>query len=79
MAAIMAREQLRHEVDGLPEPIAEQVLDFVMFVKARHAEETFLWQQVEATRAYRRRHPEEVMTVTAEEWGAMTAHLENES
>lgn len=75
MAAIMQRELLRYEVDTLPEPIAAQVLDFVMFVKARHAEEAYLWQQVEATRVYRREHPEDVITVTAEEWDAVTAHL----
>ena len=75
MATGMARELLKNEVATLPEPIAAEMLDFVLLVKARHAENAFLWQQVEATRARRREHPEEVVTVTAEEWDAVTANL----
>ncbi len=78
MAAIMAYELLKHEVETLPIPLAEQVLDFIMFTKSRYAEEAFLWKQVEAAQARRRKHPEEVMTVTAEEWETITAHLDNE-
>jgi hypothetical protein len=55
------------------------VLDFVLFVKARHNEEAFLWQQVEATDDRRHQHPEEVQTVTAAEWDALTAELESEA
>jgi len=77
MATGMARDLLKNEVATLPEPIAAEVLDFVLFMKARHAEDAFLWQQVEAARARRREHPEEVTTVTAEEWDAVTANLVN--
>jgi hypothetical protein len=76
MVALMTRELLRNEVEVLPEPIAAEVLDFVFFVKARHAEDAFLWQQVEVARDRRRAHPEEVVTVTAAEWDAMTSVLE---
>ncbi len=37
MAALMARELLKNEVEALPEPMAAEVLDFVLFVKTRHA------------------------------------------
>lgn len=31
-------EALREESDGLPEPLAQEALDFILFVKSRHAE-----------------------------------------
>jgi hypothetical protein len=79
MAALMARDLLKHEIETLPEPMAAEVLDFVLFVKARHNEERYLWQQVEAAHDRRRQHPEEVLTATAEEWDALTAELEGEA
>ena len=66
---------LRREIDTLPDALAESVFDFVLFLKSRHSEEVFLWQQVEATNAYRQQHPEDVQTVTSEEWEQATAHL----
>jgi hypothetical protein len=51
----------------------------LLFVKARRAEENFLWQQVKETQSYRRRHPDQVGTVTAEEWDKLSAHLDDES
>ncbi|MFL5803231.1 MAG: hypothetical protein ACJ8CR_16020 [Roseiflexaceae bacterium] len=59
---------LKHEIDTLPDPLAESVFDFVLFLKERHSEELFLWQQVEETNAYRQQHPEDVQTVIGEEW-----------
>ena len=79
MAALMIRERLKYEVEALPEQMAAEVLDFVLFVKARHNEETFLWQQVEATDDRRHQHPEEVQTITAAEWDALTAELGSEA
>ena len=79
MAALMVRERLKYEVEALPEQMAAEVLDFVLFVKARHNEETFLWQQVEATDDRRHQHPEEVQTITAAAWDALTAELESEA
>ncbi len=70
-------EMLQQEIETLPPNLAEEVFDFVLFVKARHVEEGFLWQQVQETRAYRQRQKEEVMTVTAEEWDKLTAHLDD--
>jgi hypothetical protein len=29
------REVLLHEIEGIPEPVVDQVLDFVQFLKAR--------------------------------------------
>ncbi|MBM4457074.1 MAG: hypothetical protein FJ011_04785 [Chloroflexi bacterium] len=78
MAATMAYELLKREVETLPVPLAEQVLDFITFIKSRYAEDAFLWKQVETTQARRRKHPEEVMTVTAEEWDTLTAYLDGE-
>jgi hypothetical protein len=70
------RTMLKQEIDTLPDTLAESVYDFVLFIKARHSEEIALWQEVEATQAYREQHPEDVQTVTAEEWEQATAHLE---
>jgi hypothetical protein len=66
---------LKREIDTLPDTLAESVFDFVLFIKSRHSDELFLWQQVEATKAYRQQHPEDVQTVTGEEWEQATAHL----
>jgi hypothetical protein len=71
-------DALREEIADLPEPLAQETLDFLLFVKSRHAEEQFLWAQVEETLKYRREHPEEVMTVTAEEFERLTADKEDE-
>ena len=30
-------EQLKHEAELLPEPLAQEVLDFLLFVRRRHA------------------------------------------
>jgi hypothetical protein len=65
-------EALREEIAGLPEPLAREALDFILFVKDRHAEEQFLWAQVEETRRHRAEHPDEVTTVTADEWDRLT-------
>lgn len=32
-------EQLKHEAELLPEPLAQEVLDFLLFVRRRHAAE----------------------------------------
>lgn len=79
MEALMVRERLKYEVESLPEQMAAEVLDFVLFVKARRDEEAFLWQQVEAANAHRLQHPEDVLTVSAAEWDALTAGLEDEA
>ena len=68
-------QKLKREIETLPDTLAESVFDFVLFIKARHSEEVALWQEVEATRAYRLQHPDEVHTVTAEEWEKATVHL----
>lgn len=75
MAAVSTRELLLQEIRTLPDALSEEVFDFLLFIKARHAEESLLWQKVEEAQAYRRQHPEEVVTVTAEEWDQVTAHL----
>jgi hypothetical protein len=70
------RQMLKQEIDTLPDTLAESVYDFVLFIKTRHNEEVALWEEVQATQAYREQHPEDVQTVTAEEWERATAHLE---
>ncbi len=69
---------LRHEIDTLPVRLAEEVLDFILFVKSRHAEELHLWQQIETTYAYRKQHPESVTTVTVKQWEEAMAYLDSE-
>ncbi len=78
MSAETARELLKQEVEQLPDDLAEQVLDFVLFVQERQKETAFLWQQVGETEDYRRQHPEDVITTTAEEWERNTSHLSDE-
>jgi len=70
------REKLQQEVASLSDALAEEVFDFVLFVKARRVEEAFLWEQAQAAEAYRRAHPDEVVTATADEWEATTEALD---
>ena len=67
MATVSAQRLLQQEIRALPDDLTVEVLDFVQFLKARRAEGSFLWQQVEETRAYREQHPDEVWTVSADE------------
>ncbi|GEM_PF-2427048 len=78
MAQPLARELLRQEIDALPEDLAQEILDFVLFVRARRSEEAQLWAAAEATRHHRQQHPDQVRTVSGDEWDQLTAHLENE-
>ena len=78
MSARTVRQMLLDEISALPESLAEEVFDFVLFVRARRAEEEFLWKQVKEAQNYRQQHPEDVMTVTPEEWETLTAHLEDQ-
>jgi hypothetical protein len=76
MTALNVREMLKREVELLPETLAEEVFDFVLFVKEQRAEEVFLWQQVRETQAYRQRNPQDVITATSDEWDETTRYLE---
>lgn len=73
MKSMTAQELIQFEIAQLPEKLAREVLDFVMFLRERQSEEDFLSEQVEIARAYRRAHPDEIVTMTAEEWEAATA------
>lgn len=72
--AMSTQEVLAQEVATLGEDLILEVLDFVQFLKSQRAEQVFLREQVAAAHSYRRNHPAEVRTVTAEEWMAATAH-----
>jgi hypothetical protein len=76
MATVSTRELLQREIAVLPEDLAQEVLDFLMFVRERRVEESFLWEQAEAAQAYRQAHPGEAVTVTGEEWETATAPRE---
>lgn len=76
MTTLNVHEMLLRELNLLPEDLAEEVLDFVLFVKEQHAEEMFLWQQVREAQDYRQQNPQEVISSTAEEWEEATRHLE---
>jgi len=52
---------------------------FLAVLEEAENEEAFLWNQVEETYAYRRQHPEDVITATAEEWLADTVRLDRSS
>jgi hypothetical protein len=73
MSTVNTRELLQREIAVLPDDLLGEVFDFLMFVRERHSEEDFLWEQVEAAQAYQRAHPEDMTIATAEEWEAATA------
>jgi hypothetical protein len=76
MSALSSREFLQREIAALPEDLLREAFDFIMYLRERQSEENFLKEQVEIALAYRRAHPDEVMTVTADEWEAATAPAE---
>lgn len=76
MKSMTIQELIQFEIAQLPEKLAREALDFIMYLRERQLEEDFLEEQVEIARAYRRTHPDEVMTVTADEWEAATAPTE---
>ena len=77
MSTMSAQRLLQQEIRALPDDLTVEVLDFVQFLKVRRAEDRFLWEQVEETRAYRERHPEEVWIVSSDEFLAATADAED--
>lgn len=66
---------LYQEMQTLPDDLATEVLDFIQFLKSDLTEEDFLWSQVEETYPYRRQRPDDIMTVTGDEWLADTAQM----
>jgi hypothetical protein len=76
MAQPLVRELLRREIETLPEDLAQEILDFLLFVRARRSEEAQLWAAVEAAKEHRRQHPASVQTVTPDEWDRLTEHLD---
>jgi hypothetical protein len=72
MKSMTVQELIQFEIAQLPEKLAREALDFILYLRERQSEEDFLKEQVEIARAYRRAHPDEVMTVTADEWEAAT-------
>ena len=79
MSTLPLTKRLQQELEGLSPALIEEILDFVLFIKARRQEDTFLWQQVEETYRYRQQNPNDVMTVSGEEWEALTADLTDET
>jgi hypothetical protein len=75
MTPSAVHEALKREIEHLPESIAREALDFILFIRTRQ-EEAFLWQQVQEAQAYRQCHPGEIVAATAEEWDKATAHLD---
>lgn len=72
MTPTTMRETLKRQLDTWPDELVEYVFDFVQFmIKDEHAEEAFLWQKVEEAQDYDRQHPEQIRTVTAEDWDRM--------
>ncbi len=77
MSTVSAQRLLQQEIRALPDDLTVEVLDFVQFLKARRAEDRFLWEQVEETRDYRQQHPDEIWTVSADDFLAATADAED--
>ena len=65
---------INKEIETLPDELVAEVLDFIQFLKSRR-EEDFLWERVEETYTHRQKNPEDVTTVTTDEWMEATAHL----
>ena len=78
MVVQTVQEALRQEIEHLPEDLAREALDFILFAKVRREEEAYLWDQVEEAQAYRQNHPDSVATVTAGEWDKNTAQMDDE-
>jgi hypothetical protein len=76
MSSMTVQELIQLEIAQLPEKLAREALDFIRYLRERQSEEDFLKEQVEIARAYRRAHPDEVITMTADEWGAATEPTE---
>ncbi len=76
MTTLSVHEMLKREVDLLPETLAEEVIDSVLFVKEQRAGAMFLWQQVRETQAYWQHNPQGVIIAAADEWEEATRHLE---
>ena len=66
---------INKEIETLPDELVAEVLDFIQFLKSRREEEDFLWERVEEAYTHRQKNPEDVTTVTSEEWMEATAHL----
>lgn len=79
MSTSTIQNMLQHEIATLPDDLAASVYDFVLYMKARYTEDTFLWNQVEQALAYRQSHPEEVQSLSAEEWLHATAYLDKDN
>lgn len=79
MSTFSQTERLKQEIEGLSPSLIEEILDFVLFIKTRREEDAFLWEQIEETFTYRQQNPDEVMTVSGEEWETLTADLEDET
>ncbi|WP_129630573.1 hypothetical protein [Candidatus Oscillochloris fontis] len=78
MALPRTHTMLKQEIDDLNESDAQEVLDFLLFIKARRAEEAFLWQQVEEVQHRRQADPGAVQTVDVATWDLLTAHLDEQ-
>ena len=71
-STLSTQQLLQKEIETLPGNLMSEVLDFVQFLKEKWTEEAFLWEQVEKSNSYRRQHPDEVITMTVDEWLAET-------
>ena len=76
MRSMTVQELIQIEITQLPEKLAREALDFIRYLRERQSEEDFLKEQVEIARAYRHAHPDEVITMTADEWEAATEPTE---
>lgn len=65
-------DMLRSEIELLPDDLAAEVIDFILFLKARHGEDVELWRAVEAAHSRREADPADVRTVTLDEWDAIS-------
>jgi len=72
MTPTTMRETLKRQLDTWPDELVKYIFDFAQFMaQDQPSEEAFLWQKVEESRAYDQQHPEEIKTVTVEDWDSM--------
>jgi antitoxin component of MazEF toxin-antitoxin module len=71
--SLSRRKLLQQSLDRLSDAELEEMMEYLEFTTIpQKVEESFLWQQVEASQSYNARHPDQVFTVSVEDWDAVT-------
>ena len=72
-------DAIRTEVAGMPATLLRSVYDYVLFLKSERAEEAYLWQKAQESEAYLREHPDEVTTMTAQDFDKLISSIDQQT